>query len=86
MSKVCVLVPMNIGASVEIYSDEEKDFKGLIFLANEGVFSSISYMGLKSSCGNFLNFTNNQLESINGKLKQVISRHSSSEYSLHIFL
>lgn len=36
-------------------------------------------MGLKSSCGNFLNSTNNRLESINGKLKQVISRHSSLE-------
>ena len=36
-------------------------------------------MGLKSSCGNFLNSTNNRLESINGKLKQVISHHSSLE-------
>lgn len=36
-------------------------------------------MGLKSSCGNFLNFTNNRLESINSKLKQVITRHSSLE-------
>ena len=36
-------------------------------------------MGLKSSCGNFLNSTNDRLECINGKLKQVISRHSSLE-------
>ena len=36
-------------------------------------------LGMKSSCGNFLNFTNNRLESINGKLKQVINRHSSLE-------
>ena len=36
-------------------------------------------MGLKASCGSFLNTTNNRLESINGKLKQVISRHSSLE-------
>ena len=36
-------------------------------------------MGLKSSCGNLLNSTNNRLESINGKLKQEISRHSSLE-------
>lgn len=36
-------------------------------------------MGLQSSCGNFLNSTNNRLESINGKLKQVINRHSSLE-------
>ena len=36
-------------------------------------------MGLKSSCGTFLNSTNNRLESINGKLKQVISCHSSLE-------
>ena len=34
-------------------------------------------LGMKSNCGNFLNFTNNRLESINGKLKQVINRHSS---------
>lgn len=36
-------------------------------------------LGMKSSCGNFLNFTNNRLESINGKLKQVINRHSTLE-------
>ena len=36
-------------------------------------------MGLKSNCGNFLNSTNNRLESINGKLKQVITCHSSLE-------
>ncbi len=36
-------------------------------------------LGMKSNCGNFLNFTNNRLESINGKLKQVINRHSSLE-------
>ena len=36
-------------------------------------------LGVKSSCGSFLNATNNRLESINGKLKQVISRHSSLE-------
>lgn len=34
---------------------------------------------MKSSCGNFLNFTNNRLECINGKLKQVINHHSSLE-------
>ena len=36
-------------------------------------------MGLKAESGSFLNTTNNRLESINGKLKQVISRHSSLE-------
>ena len=36
-------------------------------------------LGMKSDCGSFLNFTNNQLESLNGKLKQVIDRHSSLE-------
>ena len=36
-------------------------------------------MVLKASCGSFLNTTNNRLESINGKLKQVISQHSSLE-------
>ena len=36
-------------------------------------------LGLKSACGSFLNSTNNRLESINGKLKQVITHHSSLE-------
>ena len=36
-------------------------------------------LGFKSCCGNFLNSTNNRLESINGKLKQVIDRHSTLE-------
>lgn len=36
-------------------------------------------LGFKASCGSFLNFTNNRLESINGKLKQVITYHSSLE-------
>lgn len=36
-------------------------------------------LGFKALCGSFLNFTNNRLESINGKLKQVISFHSSLE-------
>lgn len=44
-------------------------------------------IGLKSSCGSFLNFTNNRLESINGKLKQVISRNSSlEEFIYHFFI
>lgn len=34
---------------------------------------------LKSKYGNFLNSTNNRLESFNGKLKSVISHHSSLE-------
>ena len=36
-------------------------------------------LGLKSSCGSFLNATNNRLECINGKLKQVINHHSTLE-------
>lgn len=36
-------------------------------------------LGLKADCGSFLNMTNNRLESINGKLKQVISLKSSLE-------
>ena len=36
-------------------------------------------MGYKFSTGNFLNATNNRLESLNGKLKQVISKFSSME-------
>ena len=42
-------------------------------------------LGMKSNCGNFLNFTNNRLESINGKLKQVTNRHSSLEEFLERF-
>ncbi len=36
-------------------------------------------IGLKYSCGSFLNTTNNRLESINGKLKQIITKRSSLE-------
>ncbi len=36
-------------------------------------------MGMKYSTGNFLNGTNNRLESLNAKLKSVISRYSSLE-------
>lgn len=36
-------------------------------------------LGFKADSGSFLNMTNNRLESINGKLKQVISRNSSLE-------
>ena len=36
-------------------------------------------MGMKFSTGNFLNITNNRLESINQKLKSMISRYSSLE-------
>ena len=42
-------------------------------------------LGFKASCGSFLNFTNNRLESINGKLKQVINYHSSLEEFVHKF-
>ena len=44
-------------------------------------------LGMKSLCGSFLNFTNNRLESINAKLKQVINRHSSlEEFIYHFFI
>ena len=43
-------------------------------------------LGLKSSCGSFLNATNNRLECINGKLKQVINHHSILEDFISIFL
>ena len=36
-------------------------------------------LGMKSDCGSFLTFTNNRLENLNGKLKQVIDRYSSLE-------
>ena len=36
-------------------------------------------MGMKYSTGNFLNGTNNRLESLNAKLKSVITRYSTLE-------
>jgi len=36
-------------------------------------------MGMKYSSGNFLNGTNNRLESLNPKLKSVIARYSTLE-------
>ena len=39
----------------------------------------------KAMCGSFLNSTNNRLESLNGKLKQVINRHSSLEEFINKF-
>lgn len=42
-------------------------------------------MGFKFSIGNFLNNTNNRLESINGKLKQVVSKFSSLEFFIEQF-
>ena len=49
------------------------------FNENWHVIKSEWVLGLKAACGSFLNFTNNRLESINGKLKQVINFHSSLE-------
>lgn len=43
-------------------------------------------LGLKAECGSFLNMTNNRLENINGKLKQVISHHSSLQEFIDNFL
>lgn len=42
-------------------------------------------LGIKARSGSFLNNTNNRLESINSKLKQVINRHSSLEEFIHNF-
>ena len=42
-------------------------------------------LGFKASSGSFLNFTNNQVESINGNLKQAINYHSSLEEFVHKF-
>ncbi len=43
-------------------------------------------LGLKFGSGSFLNSTNNRLESINGKLKQVIDKHSSLEEFVKHFI
>ena len=42
-------------------------------------------MGFKFSTGNFLNSTNNRLEAINGKLKQVITRNTTMEFFIDEF-
>ncbi|KAH9371657.1 hypothetical protein HPB48_019404 [Haemaphysalis longicornis] len=36
-------------------------------------------MAIMWSCGNFMNFTNNRADSINGKLKTIVDRYSSLE-------
>ena len=41
--------------------------------------------GFKLVAGNFLNGTNNRLESINGKLKQVVDKYSSLEFFIEQF-
>ena len=42
---------------------------------------------MKFTSGNFLNSINNRLESINGKLKQVITKHSTLEdFVSHFFI
>ena len=42
-------------------------------------------MGMKYNSGNFLNTTNNRLESLNAKLKSVVSRYSSLEAFMEKF-
>ena len=42
-------------------------------------------MGMKYNSGNFLNTTNNRLESLNAKLKSIVSRYSSLEAFIEIF-
>ena len=57
------------------------------FNANWNPIKSEWVLGLKFGGGSFLNSTNNRLESINGKLKQVISKHSSlEEFVKHFFI
>ena len=65
-----------------VYKELEKSAPKIVFkyfqenwhhIRNEWVLHS------KDKCGSFLNSTNNRLESINAKLKQVINRHSSLE-------
>lgn len=55
------------------------------FNANWHTIKDDWVMGLKFSCGNFMNNTNNRLESLNGKLKVVITRYSSLEEFLDKF-
>ena len=73
-----------------VYKELEKSAPKIVFkyfqenwhlIRNEWVLHS------KAKCGGFLNSTNNRLESINAKLKQVINRHSSlEEFVSHFFV
>ena len=56
-------------------SEEAKTY----FLCNWDNIRDQWVMGDKFSTGNFLNNTNNRLECLNGKLKQVITKYSSLE-------
>ena len=72
----------------KIYSDFERSAPRVVksyFNENWRDIRDEWILGLKCSSGNFLNSTNNRLESINGKLKQVVNRHSSLEDFLEKF-
>lgn len=56
------------------------------FMANWAHIKDEWVLHYKANCGSFLNSTNNRLENINGKLKQVIKRNSSLEEFIENFL
>ena len=71
-----------------VYSSSQEQYEGLCkelndsapkqiwdyFLSNWSPIKSEWVLNYKAQCGSFLNSTNNTLESINDKLKQVISK------------
>lgn len=62
----------------ELYEGGPKQVKDY-FKENWAPIENEWVLHSKAKCGSFLNSTNNRLESINGKLKQVINRNSSLE-------
>ena len=74
----------------KIYSQFQNDAPREVvdyFNTNWHVIRKEWVLGLKFGPSSFLNSTNNRLESINGKLKQVISRNSSlEEFVEHFFI
>ena len=70
----------------QLQSDAPKEVV-LYFNTNWHPIRSEWVLGMKFVGGSFLNSTNNRLKSINGKLKQVISKHSSlEEFIEHFFI
>ena len=73
---------------VVLYSQFQQDIPKEVlkyFNANWHCIRNEWVLGIKLVGGSFLNTTNNRLEALNGKLKQVITRNSSLEEFVESF-